>query len=166
MQDNLVLKKLHSLHPTFLPGRLKRFSFQHGDRLSLAGEGIENVFFPVSGLISIVVELADGDSIEAAMVGRGEMIGGLALFGGEIQVGTSFGKIPGDGFSLPVEELVYLSRQDPEVHALFARNEQFVFAQAQQTAACSAKHRIAERLATWILRASEVAGNYEIRITQ
>jgi CRP-like cAMP-binding protein len=166
MYHNVILDKLNSLHPAFLTGHLKHLSFQHGDHLSRAGEAIDRVFFPRSGLISIVVELADGDSIETAMVGHGEMIGGSALLGCKIQVGTGFGQIAGDGFSVAVEDLIHLSRQDPAVQALFACNEQFIFAQAQQTAACNAKHRIAERLARWILRARDVVGSDEVRMTQ
>ena len=40
-----------------------------------------------------------------------------------------------------------------DIRQLMFRNEQYLLAQAQQTAACNAKHRIPHRLATWILRA-------------
>jgi CRP-like cAMP-binding protein len=35
-----------------------------------AGDKIDRVYFPHSGIISLVVELAGGETVEAAMIGR------------------------------------------------------------------------------------------------
>ena len=59
----------------------------------------------------------------------------------------TFGQMPGEGFSVDVWDLSTLVRHDPEVRSLFARNEQFVTAQAQQTAACNREAPIPERFA-------------------
>jgi CRP-like cAMP-binding protein len=40
-----------------------------------AGDKIDRVYFPHSGIISLVVELAGGEAIEAAMIGRDSMLG-------------------------------------------------------------------------------------------
>ena len=95
MHNNFILDQLHSLQPDFLSGRTKHVEFGHGDHVAIGGEKIAHVFFPTSGLISIVTELAEGDDVETAMVGHGGIIGGPALLGATIQVGTSFGQIPG-----------------------------------------------------------------------
>lgn len=46
------------------------------------------------------------------------------------------------------------------------KNEQFLRAQAQQSAACNARHIIPRRLATWLLRAQDITGSRDLTITQ
>ncbi len=166
MHHNSLLHALHSLHPAFVADAAKQIRFEHGHHLARAGERIDHLFFPISGMVSIVTVLPDGETIETAMVGRRGVIGGSALLGGNIQIGTSFGQIPGEAFSVRVDALTDLARQDANVQSLFVRNEQYLLAQAQQTAACNAKHQIGPRFATWILRARDAAGSEELRLTQ
>jgi CRP-like cAMP-binding protein len=40
-----------------------------------AGDQVDRVYFPHSGIISLVVELSGGQAIEAAMIGRDSMFG-------------------------------------------------------------------------------------------
>jgi CRP-like cAMP-binding protein len=166
VHQNTILSALHSLHPAFVAKSTKQITFDHGDHLARAGTRIDRLFFPTSGLVSIVTELPEGETIEAAMVGRSGTIGGSALLGANIQIGTSFGQIPGDGWSMSAEDLLALAREDPKVQSLFVRNEQFLLAQSQQTAACNAKHQIGPRFATWILRARDASGSHVLHLTQ
>src|SRR5262249_15985763 len=46
-----------------------------------AGEAIELIYFPVSGLISLVVSTSDGEVAETAMVGREGAVGLQSAFG-------------------------------------------------------------------------------------
>src|ERR1019366_10692792 len=43
-----------------------------------AGGTVDRIYFPHSGIVSLVVELASGDTIEAAMIGREGVVGGLS----------------------------------------------------------------------------------------
>jgi CRP-like cAMP-binding protein len=45
-------------------------------------------------------------------------------------------------------------------------HEQVVYAQAQQTAACNATHKIEERLARWLLRARDLSQTDKLPFTQ
>jgi CRP-like cAMP-binding protein len=47
-----------------------------------AGDPVDRVFFPHSGIISLVVELSGGQAIEAAMIGRDSMLGATAALMG------------------------------------------------------------------------------------
>ena len=68
--------------------------------------------------------------------------------------------------SVRVDDLLGLARQHAKVGKLFAQNEQFVLAQAQQAAGCNAKHKIPGRFSTWILRASDATGADVLHLTQ
>ena len=52
------------------------------------------------------------------------------------------------------------------LRGLLMRHEQFLFAQAQQTAACNALHTIEARLARCLLRCRALLRNEEIPLTQ
>ncbi|HXD46525.1 MAG TPA: Crp/Fnr family transcriptional regulator [Pseudolabrys sp.] len=166
MHHNDILARLHDAHPDFVTRRARQVSYVHGDIVGEAGAPIDDILFPSSGMISLVVDLADGDRIEAGMVGRRGMVGGSALFGGRTHLNTAFAQLPGSGWTVKAADLLELADRAPEVRDLFFRNEQYALAQAQQTAACNAKHRIPQRLATWILRAHYDSGEDELMLTQ
>jgi CRP-like cAMP-binding protein len=56
--------------------------------------------------------------------------------------------------------------QSPQLLSLLIRHEQTVYAQAQQSAACLAKHHIQARLCRWLLRARDLAGCDTLNFTQ
>jgi len=166
MHHNEILARLHQSHPDFVTRRARQITYVHGDVFGEAGSPIADVLFPSSGMISLVVDLSDGDRIEAGMVGRRGMIGGSALFGAATHLCTSFAQLPGSGWTIKAADLVELADDAPDVRDLMFRNEQYTLSQAQQTAACNARHRIPQRLATWILRAQFDSGDDELLLTQ
>lgn len=163
---NQILSFLHHRFPDFVGPRARQVAFVHGDIIGEAGRPIENVFFPSSGMISVVVDLRDGGRVEAAMVGRRNAIGGSVVFGARMHLNTSFAQLPGSGWSLKAADLIELAGREDAVRNILFDNEQYLLAQAQQTAACNARHVIPQRLATWILRAADASGGEELTLTQ
>ena len=49
--------------------------------LSREGDRIEHVFFPHSGAISLMIDMADGQTVATAAVGREGAVGILSVFG-------------------------------------------------------------------------------------
>src|SRR3569623_2934351 len=166
MHHNVILARLLLEHPDFVTRRARQINFVHGDIFGESGSPIEEVLFPSSGMISLVVDLNDGDRIEAGMVGRRGMIGGSALFGGRTHLCTSFAQLPGNGWIIKAADLTELAERSAGIRDLIFSNEQYTLSQAQQTAACNAKHRIPQRLATWLLRAQFDPGEDELLLTQ
>ena len=165
MQQNRILTALVQRHPE-ARARLTRVDYVHGDLFGRPGEPIHHAVFPVSGMISVVVDLASGDVVEAAMVGCEGMIGASAAFGAAEHINSSFCQLPGTAYLLPVAELADIAKRDETIRATLFAHEQFMMVQAQQTAACNAKHHIMQRLATWLLRAKDATGTTEMFLTQ
>jgi CRP-like cAMP-binding protein len=164
--QNHILSFLHDRFPDFVGHRARQLAFVHGDVIGESGRPIDHVFFPSSGMISVVVDLRDGGRVEAAMVGRRNAIGASVVFGGRTHLNTSFAQLPGSGWSLMAADMIELANREKDVRTVLFDNEQFLLAQAQQTAACNARHVIPQRLATWILRASDASGGEELTLTQ
>lgn len=163
---NGILDAVSAADPVFVRERAESFSFVHGDVLSKAGEPVTHVYFPYSGLISVVVDLSDGERIETAMVGRDGVLGGGAGYGADISVSTGLAQIPGQAWRMPAADLAHLAATHAAIRQLLVRHDQFMLAQAQQMAACSARHHIPARLCSWLMRAQELSAQDEMLITQ
>jgi CRP-like cAMP-binding protein len=165
MQHNRILSALVQRHPEFRE-RLKRRDYVHGDMVGKSGDPIVDVLFPSSGLISIVVALRGGELVEAAMVGCDGVVGGGAAFGAKQHLGSSFVQLPGFGWTMRAADLATVVKRDEDMRRLLFVYEQFLLAQARQTAACNARHHIPQRLGSWLLRARDAAREDELLLTQ
>jgi CRP-like cAMP-binding protein len=166
MHKNRLLEILARSHADALRNRLTMIDYVHGDVLAESGTPIERVIFPRSGLVSLVVDLTDGDRIEAAMVGHEGAVGTAVAFGAMTHLCTGFAQLPGSAWVMKVADLIDFAAADRDFrNALFAE-EQFLLAQAQQTAACNAKHNIPQRLGSWLLRAQDLVSIDELLLTQ
>jgi hypothetical protein len=63
---------------------IRSVELKHKAVLVRTGEALADVYLPHNGIISLVVRLADGDTIEAAMVGRDSVFGASAALDGAI----------------------------------------------------------------------------------
>jgi CRP-like cAMP-binding protein len=166
MYENRLLETFSRSNPDLLRNRLKAIDYVHADLLAEAGTPIEHVIFPRSGLVSMVVDLVDGDRIEVAMVGAGGAIGGGVAIGATHRLCTSFAQLPGRAWLMKSADAIEIANDSPDFRHLLYMQERYIQAQAQQTAACNAKHTIMRRLCSWLLRAQDAAGGGELLLTQ
>lgn len=165
MPTNSFISALREASPD-IANRLTRFDMRHGDLFAEAGDAIDRVVFPVSGMISIVARLEGGDAVEAAMVGRSGALGTAAIFGPAIHVNTAFCQIPGEACALPIAAFEQAAEADPRLRTLALAQEQYLLAQSQQAAACNARHQLSARMATWLLRAADEVDTDGLQLTQ
>jgi hypothetical protein len=59
------------------------------------GEPLTHVYFPHSGIISLVMRLMDRETAESAMIGRDSVIGAAAALDGASAV-NELGQLPGE----------------------------------------------------------------------
>jgi CRP-like cAMP-binding protein len=99
---------LASLNPTdfeLLQPHFKPVDLVQEAVLFEAGDPIDRVYFPYSGIISLVVVLAGGEMIEAAMVGRDSMLGGSSATDGQVSLNRVVVQLPGSGVALDVAQV-------------------------------------------------------------
>ncbi len=134
--------------------------------LFAAGDTIEAIYFPHSGIVSIVVDLDSGEMIETAMVGHDSVVGGAAAVGDDIALNRAVVQVAAVASVVGVGTFRGLVQQSHAYHALLARHRQFILAQAQQSAACNAAHGLEARLSRWLLRCHDLLGSDDIPLTQ
>jgi CRP-like cAMP-binding protein len=131
-----------------------------------AGDRLTRVFFPHHGVISLVVSLAGGGMVEVAMIGSDSVFGGSAALDGNISLTDAIVQLPGTASTLEVAVLRAAAEESIAFRTTLIRHEQALFAQAQQSAACNAMHSAEARLARWLLRMHDLAGEDKLHLTQ
>jgi len=135
------------------------------DVLSATGQTIKNVYFPLTGMISLVKELKDGTSLESMTVGC-EGFAGLPLFHGVTStIKMSMCQIEGTFVRLPADSFTELLPRMPRLSQLLHRYSQFAHEVVAQTAACNSMHLIEQRCARWLLISSDAIGKTELGLT-
>jgi CRP-like cAMP-binding protein len=134
--------------------------------LVAAGDRLTRVFFPHHGVISLVVSLAGGGSVEVASVGCDSVFGASAALDGNISLTDAIVQLPGVASTLEVGVVRTAAEQSIAFRTTLIRHEQALFAQAQQSAACNAMHSAEARLARWLLRMHDLASEGKLHLTQ
>ena len=165
-ERNLLLKSLSAADFGLVEPHLRSLEFKQHQVLFEADQSVSTVYFLYDAIVSLVVTLTTGESVEAAMVGRDGVIGASAALDGRVSLSRAIVLIAGHGAACDAETLKRAAMQSPTLHSLLIRHEQVVYAQAQQTAACNATHNIDERLARWLLRARDLSRNDTLPFTQ
>jgi len=163
---NLLLAALpSSLAHAFMPSLKCEALHQHQALFDARGP-IRKVYFPLNAVISLVIPLSNGQTVETAMVGRDGMIGGLAAFGAKHSTSRAVVKIAGECLSCNLEAFTSAVANNLELHSMIISHEQALLADAQQSAACNATHNLESRLARRLLRAIDLHGGHELLLTQ
>jgi CRP-like cAMP-binding protein len=131
-----------------------------------AGDAIEHVYLPHSGVVSHVVELETGDRVEVGMIGRDGVLGGLAALGEAVALTSAVVLLPGAASVIDVDQLRAAAERSKTLRTTLARHGQALVAQARQTAACNAVHAVEARLARWLLRVRDLVGSDQFTLTQ
>ena len=168
----------HGNHPNRLIASLKTADFDlirpHLKPIALVkeavlfatGDRVTQVYFPHSGIISLVIDLASGEMIEAAMIGRDSMVGGSAAMNGQVSLNKAIVQLAGSGSSLDVAQFRKIADQSADLRVTLIRHEETLFAQAQQSVACNATHALEARLARWLLRSRDLSDDDSLDLTQ
>jgi CRP-like cAMP-binding protein len=147
---------------------LKAVELRHGDVLSEAGSAVRGVYFPHTGVISLVVELnagemIAGEMIETAMVGCDGVFNASSALDGKVSLNKAIVQLAGAGSVMAVDPFRKIAREFAPFRSILNRHEQVLFAQAQQSAACNASHSVEARMCRWLLH---LAGSDALVLTQ
>jgi CRP-like cAMP-binding protein len=163
---NILLRTLppdefERLVPAFEPVRLAR-----SVELDRPNEEIEHVYFPTSGMASMIAEGETGESVDTAMVGR-EGMTGLAVFlgTGQMPIRTSV-QIPMEGVRIPSNVLREELGHNGQLVNLLYRYAQVVMVSMAQLILCNRVHRLDQRAARWLLQVDERVDEAPFDVTQ
>jgi CRP-like cAMP-binding protein len=124
---------------------------QHHDSLHEPGERLEFAYFPNRGLVSLVVAMKEGKTVEVGVVGNEGLIGTPAVVGLNRSPHRAVVQIAGDGLRVRTDALRSVLPTTPQLQFMASRHAVIQGMQAAQSAACNRLHGIEQRLARWLL---------------
>ena len=130
------------------------------------GQVLKRAYLPHRGVISLVVDLARGEHVQVALVGRDSIFGALATLGEPVALNRAVVVVPGAASTIELDCLGAVADRSATLRALLLRHGMTVFAQIQQTAGCNAAHTVEARLARCLLQTHDLSGAGELVLTQ
>jgi CRP-like cAMP-binding protein len=126
----------------------------------------EHVFFPTSGMISMIASGGNGRSVEIGMVGSEGMFNVASMLGDDHPSHGAIVQLPGSALRTTAEALRREAQANATLLRLLLRYGQLVLTTAAQTAACNRLHPLEQRFARWLLSAHDRAGADTFPMTQ
>jgi CRP-like cAMP-binding protein len=163
---NVLLDLLPPAEFERLVDDLEWVSLPRGTDLEVPNQEIEHVYFPTSGIASIVALGENGESVDTTMVGR-EGMTGLAVFlgTGQMPIRTMV-QLPLEGFRMRSDVLRAELERGGVLVALLHRYTQVVMVSMAQLILCNRAHRLDQRAARWLLQVDERVDEAPFEVTQ
>lgn len=163
---NRLLASLSPADFAMLKPHLRLTEMVQGTVIVEGGGQIRQVYFPHSGIISLIIRLEVGATVEVAMVGKDGLFGAFSALDGKVSLNTAIVQLTGAASVIDVAYVRTAAEQSASFRTALVRHEQVIYAQALQSAACNASHSVTARLSRWLLRARDLTGSDSLEFTQ
>src|ERR1700687_1692760 len=127
---------------------------------------LDHVFFPDSGVVSVVAVYADGSVIEMATIGREGCTGMQAFFGAETSSVSLLVQIPGSAAKMSRAAFARAMESMPSFRNLMSSYIHAFLEQILVSVACNGAHSRKDRLARWLLMMRDRSDQDALPITQ
>lgn len=115
------------------------------------GDPLEYVYFVEQGIVSVLVTMTNGSTIEVGMIGREGLVGLPILLGDDRSGQQVVVQAPGTALRMKASDCKAAFDESAAVRAIMLRYMGALFKIAAQTAACNQLHSLRERTARWLL---------------
>jgi CRP-like cAMP-binding protein len=163
---NEVISCLSARERSLIVPHLRRLDLVAGQVLHTPHEPVSQVYFPRSGLLSIVVVFSDGNLAEAAIAGSNTVVGAIAAFGDQMALSQAMVAVSGDADRIEAGVLRRLARESDSLRDMLVLHSQALAAQSVQIAGCNAIHTLEARLCRWLLQCSDLMSTDTLPFTQ
>ena len=134
--------------------------------LSTSGEVAAYTYLLTEGAASVVVVTAQGGSSEVGMLGNEGIVGAAALLGSATMDAETFMQIDGKGLGIPTKVMRGMFEESVELRDRILQYVQCQINITSQISACNRLHEAEERLARWLLTASDITQSNRLGLTQ
>jgi CRP-like cAMP-binding protein len=163
---NRLLLALPSRNLKQLLPELEHISCERGQVLMDADSSLNHIFFPDSGVVSVVAVYANGGIIEMATIGREGCTGVKAIFGAKRSSSRLLVQIPGSAAKMSRAAFTRAMESMPSFRSLMYAYVHAFLEQILVSCACNGAHSLKERLARWLLMMRDRGDDDTLRITQ
>ena len=146
--------------------KLEPTPFRRGLSLYERDKPISYVYFPRTGVASMVARLVEGGTVEVATIGNEGVVGLSAYLGNGHSSMEVFVQIPGEALRMDADAFLRELRASSAWRKVIRRYSQALLTQVGQSAVCNRVHPIGQRCARWLLMSHDRVLGDEIALTQ
>ena len=126
---------------------------------------INYVYFPLTGIVSLMVA-GEGDAdIEVATIGNEGVAGLGGLLSGDVSFSRQVVQLGGQAVRIARAPFLVAANQSRRMRGLLAAHADAFTAQLMQSASCNARHDVEQRLARWLLTIADRSGQTSLHFT-
>jgi len=168
-QANTSNQLLNSLEPPAferLAKHLTRVNLRQKQVVYRPDQPIDHVFFPENTVLCLMTVMSNGDTIEAATVGREGASWISATVGAPSMPCETIVAIDGEALRLAIGDLDRAIKHDTHFRDVLTEYSHALLIASMRTSACNGLHGLQERCARWILTTVDRVGSDRFRVTK
>ncbi len=165
-QKNQLLAALPAKTYGRLLPKLERIGMTFGEQLYNPGDVFSHVYFPESGIISMLAVSDEASSLEVAMIGDDGMAGLPVFLGVKVAVDRAVVQGSGHAFRIKVADFIEECDSQGGMTQIMLGFTYSIILQIDRSAVCNRFHSIESRLARWLLLTQDRMKSSEFRVTQ
>lgn len=163
---NIILTFLDEVERQRLPYILKLVDLEAQQTLHAPGDQVRYVYFPVTAVASAVAVMDDGSTVETAMIGHEGVVGIAAVTGSYPVRNWMRVLLPGEAMRAEASVVRELFNENALWQKSLLRYYCALIEQVSRRTICNSRHRLNERLCTWLLMVHDRAGRGDLPLTQ
>ncbi len=163
---NLLLSALNDDAMAALAPHLFEAQLSLDRILGETGDAVGTVYFPSSGVVSMITVLENGRQVESLTVGREGAVGFVAALGTPAWTTRGLVQLAGMAWTISASNLLQVAAVQPSIFTLAMKYAQTTEAHLHQSAACIAAHALEARLCRWLLTCEDRVGDNVVLLTQ
>jgi len=164
--DNALLESLPPRDFKLLSPHLRTVSLDQGVLLAEAGDEVDTVYFPHTGMISLLAVMKDGRAVETSTVGWDGVVSAMAGLGLHVAMVRAVVQLPISVSKISSVQFRKAVAASEPLRNLCIRYNEVLLAQSRITAGCNALHSIEARFCRWILQSRRYTDSDVIPLTQ
>jgi CRP-like cAMP-binding protein len=155
---NLLLDSLPGAEYARLWPHLESITVKQGDVLNAPEVRLRHVYFPTNTVIALLVQMEDGEAVEAGLVGLDGIVNLSVFWGEESSPYTAVALQTGYALRMRADVFRREVKYTDALQISLMRYTSLSFNCAAQRAACNSLHSIKQRVTSWLLGLSDLLG--------
>ena len=162
---NLLIASLPRRDRELLARHLEAVPLRLKDILTEFDAPVRQVYFPESGMCSLLSVFSNGFSVEAASTGREGMVGMPLFFRAGRLPERCVVQLPGHALRMSADSFRWVLSESEALNDALHRYAGCLYMFASANTACGRRHEVEPRLARWLLHSADQSGSHILKLT-
>lgn len=163
--QNRLLVALPLADQQWLAGHMRPVDMSAGTHVLLPRDRVEHNYFPLDGVMSMLMVLEDGTSVEVSTVGSEGMVSIESVLSVDLSPYEVLCQSDVSALRIPVEKLRQAFREREAVRNLLMRYVGVMLGCTGRSVACKTVHTVEQRLARWLLMTHDRLATEDLPLT-